>query len=124
MAAIERGGVASFYVGGAYLSVKASISVKMGGLARAPVVDSAGNTVGFSTKGEPPEVTLTAIDGPAVSLAALKAINGPTVQIGLNNGKKYQLINAFATDDPEAKIDAGEIDGIKLSGTRCQEITG
>lgn len=123
MAAIERGGVASFYVGGAYLSVKGSITVKEGGIVRVPVVDSAGNTVGFTTKGEPPEVTIAAIDGPAVSLAALKAINGPTVQVKLNNGKTYQLINAFSTDDPQAKVDAGEIDGIKLSGTRCQEIT-
>ena len=66
---------------------------------------------------------MTALDGPAVSVTALKAINGQTLQVKLNNGKMYQLIGAFQIDDPELKVDAGEIGGLKFCGTRCQEIT-
>ena len=122
MANIERGGVASFYVDGAYYSVKADISVKLGGITRKPVLDSAGGVAGFTTEGVAPEIAMTALDGPAVSVSAFKAINGQTVQVRLNNGKTYQLYNAFQIDDPDLKVDAGEIGGLKLSGARCQEI--
>ncbi|MBW4089897.1 MAG: hypothetical protein HIU82_02140 [Proteobacteria bacterium] len=123
MAGINRGGAASFYLGGAYYEVKADISVKEGGLVRKPVVSS-GGSVDYTVENVAPEVTITALDGPAVSVAALKRINGATLQIRANNGKSYLLNNAFQVDDPDIKVDTGEIGGLKFSGSiPMQEIT-
>ena len=119
--AIERGGVASFYVDGAYYSVKADIGIKLGGMTRKPVASSDG-VAGFVTEWVAPEFTFTAFDGPAVSVSALKAINGPTVQVRMNNGKTYQIFGAFQVDDPDLKVDTGEVGGLKISGLRAQEI--
>lgn len=121
MASIERGGVASFYINGAYYEVGADIEVKAGGEVRTPVIKSDG-VAGFTTKWVAPEVTLEMIDGGAVSLTALKAVSGQTVQISLKNGKQYQLYSAFQIDDPSAKIGDGKITGVKFSGKRCQEL--
>jgi len=121
MPSIERGGVASFYVNGAYYEVGAEIDVKPGGIIRTPMVKSDG-VAGFTTKWEAPEVTLEALDGPQVSVATIKSIAGtPTVQLNLNNGKSWFLYGAFQIDDVTAKIGDGKITGVKLSGTRCVE---
>ncbi len=121
MAQIERGGVASFYLDGSYVEVAAAIDVKMGGYIRTAKVSSNG-VAGFTSKWMPPEVTVEALDGPAVSIAALKAINGQTLQVQMNNGKTYQLYAAFQIDDPDIKIADGQVGGLKFSGSRCQEI--
>lgn len=115
MAGINRGGAASFYVAGAYYEVKADIEIKLGGITRKPIVSSAGS-VDYIVEMVAPEVSLTALDGPAVSVTALKAFQGGTLQVRLNNGKRYLLSSAFQTDDPSAKVDAGEIGGLKFSG--------
>ncbi len=124
MAAIERGGIASFYLDGAYYEVKADMAVKLGGVGRKPVPGAAGNVAGFTTETLIPDVTMTALDGPAVSVSALKAVNGnTTLQIKLNNGKSYIVYGAFQIDDPDIKVDAGEIGALKFSGTSAVEIT-
>lgn len=120
MAIIERGGVASVYIGGTLIEVGASIEVKAGGLVRTAKVSSNG-VAGYTTKWEAPEVTLEAIDGAAVSIASLKAVAGQTMQVRANNGKTYVLVQAFQVDDPSAKLDEGNITGLKFSGLRCNE---
>ncbi|MDT7953919.1 MAG: phage tail tube protein [Acetobacteraceae bacterium] len=123
MASIERGGVAYFYVDGALYDVKAEITVKLGGIVRTPVTSS-NAVVGFSSKIAHPEITMEALDGPAVSIAALKAFSSGVIQVRMNNGKAYQLFNAFQIDDPEVKAADGSVSGIKFSGTACQELLG
>lgn len=121
MAQIERGGLSSFFVDGALYQVNGTATIKMGGVIRTPKVDSTGAVVGFTTKGMPPEVTIDAIDGPAVSVAALKAVQGSTIQLNLRNGKSYILTNAFQTDDPEIKLAEADIGSVKFSGTVLTE---
>jgi Phage tail tube protein len=120
MAEIERGGIASFYVDGAYYQVAADIEVKPGGIVRTAVAAS-DSTAGYTTKWVVPEVTLDALDGPAVSITALKSITNSTVQLQLNNGKSWYLYGAFQTDDITAKIADGKATGVKLGGSRCVE---
>lgn len=121
MPMIERGGIASVYVDGALYEVGATIELKLGGVVRTAKVGS-DRVAGFTTRFEAPEATLMFIDGPAVSVAAIKAIRGQTLQLRLNNGKTYQLYNATQVDDPTVKIADGEIDGVKFTGDRMQEI--
>ena len=122
MAQIERGGIASFYVDGSYYEVGATIEVKLGGEVRTPVISSNG-VAGFTSKIMAPEITMEALDGPAVSISALKAVNGQTVQVTLNNGKQYMLYSAFQIDDPNINIAEGKAAGVKFSGASCTEIT-
>ena len=123
MAAIERGGVASFYLDGVFYEVKADISVKLGGVGRKPIPGAAGRVAGFTTETLIPDVTMTALDGPAVSVQALKSVNGnTTLQIQLNNGKGYVVYDAFQIDDPDIKVDAGEIGALKFSGHEIKEV--
>lgn len=121
MAQIERGGIASFYIDGTYYEVGADIEVQMGGVTRTPVVSSDG-VAGYTSKYKAPEVTMEALDGPSVSIAALKAVNGQTVQIVQNSGKQYMLYSAFQIDDPSIKIAEGKVSGVKFSGASCREI--
>lgn len=121
MAITERGGLASFFVDGALYEISAQISIKMGGLVRTPKVDSTGAVVGFTTKGVPPDITIDAIDGPAVSVATLKAIQGQTVQLNMRNGKSYILTQGFQVDDPDVKPADGDVSGLKFSGADCTE---
>lgn len=120
MANTERGGVCQFYAGGAYYEVGADITVKQGGFIRT-AKDKSDGTAGSTSKWVAPEVTLTAIDGPQVSVTALKAINGVTVQLNQRNGKSWLLYGAFQVDDPEVKISTGDISALKFSGIRCVE---
>ncbi len=120
-ALLERGGVASVQIDGTVISVGADISVKLGGLIKVPKISSNG-VAGFTTKWEAPEVTLTAIDGPQTSVLALKSINGQTLQVVLNNGKSYLLMQAFTVDDPSVKVEQGDISGLKFSGSACPEV--
>ena len=122
MAISERGGIASFYVDGALYEISAQITVKLGGVTRTAKVASDGSVVGFITKGVAPEVGFDAIDGGQVSVAALKAIQGQTVQVVMRNGKSYLLTQAFQIDDPEIKPSDGDIGGVKLSGALCTEV--
>lgn len=121
MAVIERGGVAQFYAGGVYYQVGAEIDVKPGGIIRT-AKEASDQTAGFTTKWVAPEVTLTALDGPAVSITALKSLSGSSnVQINQHNGKSWLLYGAFQVDDVTVKIAGGEASGLKLSGTNCVE---
>jgi hypothetical protein len=121
MANIERGGVASIYVDGQLIEVKAEFDIKLGGLVRT-AVDSSNATAGYTTKWVAPEFSMTAIDGSAVSIQAFKAISGNTLLVSLNNGKQYQLRQAFQVDDPTIKGNDASVDGLKFSGIAAQEI--
>jgi hypothetical protein len=121
MATTERAGVASVYMNGTYCEVGANIEIKLGGEVRTAKEKSDG-IAGYTTKFVAPEFTLTAIDGPSVSVMAFKAINGQTLQVTLNNGKNYLLYNATQIDDPSIKIADGNVDNLKFSGTSAAEL--
>ena len=59
---------------------------------------------------------------PALSITALRATTGVTVQFDLNNGKRYVLYNAFQTDKLELDAVEGKFP-LKFSGTDCRETT-
>lgn len=117
----ERGGIASVQIDGTIVTVGAEISIKLGGEVRTAKMASTG-VAGWTSKFQPPEISLTAIDGPATSILALKAVSGQTMQVVLNNGKSYLLTQAFQVDDPTAKIAEGDIDSLKFQGVACTEI--
>jgi hypothetical protein len=121
MPLIERGGCSSFFVDGATYEIAAEVSIKLGGIVRKPVVSSNG-VAGFTTTYEAPSIEVEIIDGPSVSISALKAISGSTLQVSLNNGKSYLLTNATQVDDPDGKIAEGKISGVKFTGSICKEV--
>ncbi len=121
MAMIERGGASSFFVGGATYEVGAQVKIIAGGIVRKPV-ESSNGIAGFTTSYVAPTVECEALDGPAVSVAALRAIVGQTLQIMMNNGKSYILVNATQIEHPTAEIDSGKITGLKFVGDALNEI--
>jgi hypothetical protein len=121
MAQIERGGVASIYIGGATYEVSAEITIKLGGVVRTGVASSNG-TAGFTTKWELPEVEFEALDAATVSVTGLKGLVNTPFQVLLNNGKSYLIAGATQVDDPSVKIHEGKISGLKFTGDFCQEV--
>jgi hypothetical protein len=121
MAMIERGGVASIFIGGATYEVSAEITIKVGGITRAPVMKSDG-MAGYTTKWEQPEVEFEGIDGPTVSVAGLKGLVSTTMQVALNNGKSYLIADATQIEDPSIKVHEGKISGLKFTGSYCTEV--
>ena len=121
MAQIERGGVASIYIGGATYEVSAEITIKMGGITRKPVASSNG-TAGYTTAWEAPEVEFEALDAATVSVTGLKSIVNTPFQVLLNNGKSYLIAGATQVNDASIKIHEGKISGLKFTGDYCQEV--
>ena len=120
MAAVDVGGVAYFYVDGQLYDLKGNFKVKLGGLVRTPVPGVDGS-VHFTCKYVEPSIEAELFDKSNLAIVALKQLTDSTVQIRMNNGKIYQLYDAFQVDDPD--IDAAQgMFPIKFSGTRCQEL--
>jgi hypothetical protein len=122
MAMIERGGVASIYIGGATYEVGAEITIKLGGIVRTPVTSSNG-VAGFTTKWETPEVEFEGLDAASVSVMGLKGLVNQTFQVKMNNGKSYLIASGTQIDDPSIKVAEGKISGLKFSGKYAQEVT-
>ncbi len=121
MAMIERGGASSFFIGGATYEVGAQVKITAGGIVRKPI-ESSNGIAGFTTSYAAPMVEVEILDGPSVSLAALRGIVGQTLQIMMNNGKSYILVNATQIEQPTSEIDAGKITGMKFTGDSLDEV--
>jgi hypothetical protein len=121
MPIIEHGGASSFFVDGATYEVSASVKIEKGGLVRTPVVSSDGS-VGYTTKYVEPSIEADFLDGPSMSIAALANISGSTLQVQMNNGKSYILVNATQIDKLSADVAEGKIPGVKFTGTLVKEV--
>lgn len=120
---VSLGGTASAYLNGALYEIAGTISIDVGGVIRTPAVGAGGNTGKWTEKIDPPMVEIECFDDPSLSIQALRATVGASVQLSLTSGKSYILHGAFQTD----KLVLNAIDGkfsLKLSGTDMVENLG
>jgi hypothetical protein len=71
---------------------------------------------------DPPMIEVEVFDDPALSIQAIRAITGASIQLNLSSGKRYVLYNAFQTDKLELDAVEGKFT-LKMSGTDCVETT-
>ncbi len=121
MPVIERGGASSFFVDGATYQVAAEVTINYGGIVYKEIVSSNGD-VGLVSSYEAAGIEADFLDGPAVSIAALKAIRNKTIQVQMNNGKSYILVNGSHVDKVSAKVAEGKIPGLKFVGSLVKEV--
>lgn len=110
----ERGGIAQVYLGGQLVNLGATLNIMPGGPIR-EVATGLSGVAGYTTKIEAPTVEVELFDSADRSTAAIRAIDGGTIQINQNNGKSWVLTGAF-------QVDTMTLDGAK--GTYTAKFAG
>jgi hypothetical protein len=119
---VALGGSAQFVVAGVLYTLAGTMKVKIGGWSRTPASGPSGATGNWTEKWVDPEIEVECYDDPAMSVTALVATSGVTVQLQLRNGKSYNLYNAYAANDGDIDAVGGKFP-LKMHGTRCLEVT-
>lgn len=112
-------GVAFVKVNGQQIQLIGSLSITVGGQAATGRAGQDGMH-GYTEKTIEPKIEFEQSDSAGVSLVALQAIRGATVQAELANGKVYVLQQAFTNGTITLDGTEGKIKGA-FGGTVCVE---
>jgi len=117
----ERGGVAQVMLGNQLVSLGATLNIMPGGIVR-EVVTGLSGVAGYTSKHVAPSVELELFDSADRSTAAVRAIDGGTIQVNQNNGKSWILTGAFQVDEMTLDAAKGTYTA-KFAGLSMRELT-